>query len=151
MLSANGLNRSVCLLKHKFNRIVATLLVVTGLATAVAPTSAMGQRRVVEDYCAVHFQARANWMRGLGGPPETIALWEKYAEIRWITTPRDWGMRSVLGGRRLSRKYEPEVEAVMDVMIGWANDGYGAWNPPLCMEDAFCSACTSSLRRRLSR
>jgi len=113
------------------------------LAMMFLPSYLNAQQAVNPSNCSTHFQARANWLRGLDGQKETIDLMESYAELLWISVPRDCGMFT--GFSQTSCRYRPNEEAVLNELTSWAAGNQGLFTLPLCMEDPFCSECTGLL------
>ena len=109
--------------------------------------------------CAIHFQARADWMRGLDGNPETIGLMETYsgimerhAEALWLSQTRDWGMRTGVtpGANQLQHRKSTFRAEVLDQLTAWAETDHSGTPRPLCMQDTACIQCTALLRKAVN-
>lgn len=120
---------------HTRQAMVATFLILL----SAAPTQAQSKLT-----CATYFQARADWLRGLGGPAETAEMMERHAELLWLSEPKDCGMSTGLG--TTSCTYAPDRMAVEALLSTWANEGQGLEPRPLCMNDAACIRCTDLVR-----
>lgn len=107
------------------------------LASSISGASHAQQNGAAE-LCSTYFQARADWLRSLGGNRATIQTMESYAQILWYSVPRDDG---ILKGFSKLSPHDPDI--ITSLMSGWAEQG---GQLPLCMEDATCNMCTNALR-----
>jgi hypothetical protein len=79
----------------------------------------------------------------MDGTDESVELMARYAEIIWVSVPRDLGMFT--GFSTTSRTYRADTEAVLHIMTSWAENAQGVWHLPLCLEDEMCRSCTNLL------
>ncbi len=132
------------------------------LSIAIALTSVspvLAQQLQTLSSCAIHFKARADWMRALDGKPETIALMESYAGIvegyayaAWLSTPRDWRMRTGVLPNSDRPQFRKRLyrDAVLDELTKWALADQNGSPRPLCIQDAICIQCTTLLRNAVN-
>jgi hypothetical protein len=111
---------------------------------AVAATAGQADQTITAQSCAIHFQARAEWMRGLGGTKEAVELLENSASRLWLSVPSDWRMPTGFGVP--TRSNRPDAGAILWLLTEWASEGHGSSPRPLCMEDAYCIQCNEILQ-----
>ncbi|MEM9788491.1 MAG: hypothetical protein AAF801_18480 [Pseudomonadota bacterium] len=94
--------------------------------------------------CAVHLMARAMWMYGLDGRPEMIEMMVRYSNILWQPDP--YAPRMPIYGMRQDYFERAHENEILRVLTGWAKEGHGHEQRPICAEDTKCVQCLAVLK-----